>query len=148
MPPPIPIVGDSRQVSVLIGSWSGEYSSWMTGRHGVIQFALAAESDTAYGDVLMLPRAPRSSAGNADRISSPRLESPLAIPVGFVLAAHDSVFGVLEPYQDPVSGRTLITRFAGRLRGDRIEGAYVTHDTGTDETTSGEWNVRRLRSER
>ena len=144
MPPPFPVVGDPPQVSALSGAWNGEYSSRVTGRHGAINFSLAAGADTAFGDVLMLPSVPRRSRAMGETTTPARGEIPAAISIGFVLAAHDSVYGIMDPYPDPDSGSPLVTRFAGRRRGDRIEGRYLTQDQRTGEVTSGEWNVRRV----
>src|SRR5687767_10857146 len=53
---PVPVVSDSGSIAALVGNWAGEYSSDDTGRSGSIMFQLASEKDTAYGDVVMLPR--------------------------------------------------------------------------------------------
>ena len=49
----VPVVG--RDVALLVGEWSGFYESAETGRSGSILFSLGAESDTARGDVVMIP---------------------------------------------------------------------------------------------
>jgi len=146
-PPAIPVIGEASRVSALNGSWSGQYFSSMTGRHGSINFALAAGADTAYGDVLILPNTTRSLTGN-DAQAPSKPEGSVPVLVRFVLAAQDSVFGTLQPYEDPASGGVLDTRFTGRLHGDRIDGYYFTRNGKTGESTSGEWSVRRMRAER
>jgi hypothetical protein len=57
----------------------------------------------------------------------------------------DTVTGVLDPYEDPECKCTLLTRFAGRLRGDRITGRYSTTNVETGVVTGGEWDVHRKR---
>jgi len=49
---PVPVVGDTRSLS---GEWEGTYSSEQTGRSGSIMFHLKAGTDSAWGDVLMIP---------------------------------------------------------------------------------------------
>jgi len=149
MPPPIPVVGASERVAALAGTWSGDYSSEATGRYGSIQFTLAADSDTAHGEVVMQPRHPimRGPSNRDGRGVAPPPASQ-ALSVAFVHAIGDTVQGLLQPYEDPECSCTLLTKFAGRLRGDRIEGRYSTLNTTTGITTSGEWNVRRRRMSR
>ena len=75
----------------------------------------------------------------------PRAGQPEALRIAFVRAATDSVFDYLDFYEDPDCGCVLMTKFAGRLEGDVIQGRYLTRNTKTSEITSGEWNVRRKR---
>ena len=147
IPPPFPVVGPPPHVSALTGSWSGEYSSWSTRRHGAISFTLASGADTAYGDVWMLSKAERTAPAAAHEANGRRPETGRSIAIAFVLVSEDSLFGLLEPYDDPVSGSTLVTGFGGRLKGDRIVGSYTTRDMRTRELTTGEWEVRRRRAD-
>ena len=149
MPPPIPVVGSSERVAALAGTWSGDYSSEATGRYGSIQFTLSADSDTAHGEVVMQPRHPvtRGPADHDGRGVAPPPASQ-ALSVAFVHAVGDTVQGLLRPYEDPECDCTLVTKFAGRLRGDRIEGRYSTLNTTTGITPAGEWSVRRKRVSR
>jgi hypothetical protein len=141
MPPPVPVVGAPADVAALAGTWSGDYWSPMTGRSGSITFTLAAAADTAIGEVLMLPsRFPRGTSPPEHASSAP---APRTLSIAFVRAAHDSVFGYLDPYEDPECDCLLVTKFAGRLQADRIDGRYLTRNTRTSEVSSGEWSVRR-----
>jgi hypothetical protein len=146
-PAPVPVVGFRPDVSALSGSWSGEYSSFATGRRGTIEFTLAAAADTAYGEILMLPMplhySPPNREGHGSTLAYPIPNVSSTIAIEFVLVADDSVTGRLESYQDPLTGDSLMTDFMGRLKGDRIAGSYVTRDLRTREVTSGEWEVRR-----
>src|SRR5438552_2534469 len=54
---PVPLVGTSTDVGALTGEWAGEYSSSESGRSGSISFTLRAAGDSAFGDVVMIPRA-------------------------------------------------------------------------------------------
>src|SRR3989442_9334411 len=55
-PPPVPLAGTARDVAALAGRWEGSYSSAATGRSGSISFTLSATGDSAFGDVIMIPR--------------------------------------------------------------------------------------------
>src|SRR5437773_10842284 len=54
--PPVPLAGSPRDVAALAGQWEGSYSSAATGRSGSISFTLSAGTDSAFGDVIMIPR--------------------------------------------------------------------------------------------
>jgi hypothetical protein len=145
MPPPIPVAGGREALSELAGQWSGDYFSTQTGRHGSIIFELAAESDTAFGDVLMIPRREMQPVSTHPASQAPAYTPPSAIRIAFVRAEGDSVVGLLDPYDDPECGCTLFTRFAGRMRADEIVGTYSTRNQKSGEITTGEWRVRRRR---
>src|SRR5881394_3067730 len=53
--PPVPLVGRAADIAALAGEWVGEYSSNESGRSGSISFTLRAASDSAFGDVVMIP---------------------------------------------------------------------------------------------
>src|SRR2546426_8162305 len=55
-PPPVPLAGTAKDVAALAGQWEGSYASAATGRSGSISFTLSAGSDSAFGDVIMIPR--------------------------------------------------------------------------------------------
>jgi hypothetical protein len=145
IPAPIPVSGTTPGLTALSGRWSGDYWSPMTGRHGSIEFTLAVDADTAFGEVLMVPRH-RSRNRQSDEVAvSSAPPSPRPLNIRFVRATSDSVSGMLAPYEDPECGCLLITRFVGRFAGGSIEGRYETLNTRTLETTSGTWNVHRER---
>src|SRR5881392_334349 len=54
---PVPLVGPSADVGALTGEWAGDYSSAESGRSGSITFTLRAAGDSAFGDVVMIPKA-------------------------------------------------------------------------------------------
>ena len=136
MPPPVPMIGAAPDVAALAGTWTGQYWSPTTGRQGSISFMLAADADTAVGEVLMLPSKLPHATAASNHGGSPA-PAPKTLSIAFVRTVHDSVFGYLDPYDDPECACVLITRFAGRLRGNAIEGRYVTRNTHTSEITTG-----------
>ena len=54
--PSVPIAGSTRDMAALAGQWEGSYSSAATGRSGSISFTLSTGTDSAFGDVIMIPR--------------------------------------------------------------------------------------------
>lgn len=56
-PAPVPVIGPRSDLSALVGDWSGEYNSPETGRSGSIAFTLKSGKDTAFGRVVMVPKA-------------------------------------------------------------------------------------------
>ena len=148
---PVEVIGDSRAIGALVGSWSGQYNSTETGRSGTISFQLASERDTAYGDVLMVPTDQSAGPVNEERGPAVRAHTygtvePLKIR--FVRLESKAVSGTLAPYKDPNCGCTLVTTFDGTFtNADTIEGTFQSR--GTDfghRPTAGRWKVTRQKS--
>ena len=59
------------------------------------------------------------------------------------MAKGDTVAGMLDRYTDPDCDCTLLTRFEGLLRDNRIEGRYSSKNMETGGVTIGEWSVHR-----
>lgn len=140
-PVSFPVRGTPVGAATLTGTWDGEYASAESGRQGSIRFVLSADSDSAFGDVLMMParRSPHSGRYESPAWSAP----PRALSIRFVLASDDSVAGVLDPYADPETGETLVTRFIGRMDHRAIVGQFQTLNLWTEAITEGTWAVRR-----
>lgn len=149
---PVPVIAESGSTEALVGEWSGQYSSADTGRSGSIMFQLASAKDTAYGDVVMVPRAHVPVAGKENM--------PMAVPVAqnsgqpltirFVRMNAGLVSGTLAPYNDPDCGCRVITTFQGRFTdANTIEGTYDTRGTGFGhQPAEGQWKVTRQASPR
>lgn len=144
MPPPVPMLGARDDIRQLEGAWSGDYYSASSGRHGSISFSLAAGADTAFGDVVIVPPH-RLRPGTGASSIGVHDQPPVSVAIAFVRAEGDSVYGYLDPYEDPEKGGMLVSWFAGRLRADAIEGEYVTRSANAASVTRGEWKVRRSR---
>ena len=144
-PPLVPMVGAAGDVATLAGQWGGSYSSAATGRSGSISFALKAGGDSAFGDVIMIPRGwgrpLQAWNGQGSAGAEPRPRSAV-LTINFVRVAGGRVTGTLAPYADPETGAQLVTTFAGQLTGDRIEGTYTTRG-GSAEAQTGQWQVTR-----
>lgn len=138
-------VGRRRAVDRAMG---GEYGSRESGRTGSILFTLEAGSDTARGDVLMVPREwelpPQPRPGDPEAMSG-RYDRPAqSLPIAFVHAMDGTVEGRLAPYRDPDCGCMLTTVFTGRLVDpNTFEGRFVSIHRETGHEARGWWRVRR-----
>lgn len=140
-PETVPLVGTSRDLSGLVGEWSGEYDGGSTGRSGSIVFVLRSAADTARGDVMMVPRASGEAPSVNGRAGPLQLRSGRVLSIAFVRVAGGDVSGTLDPYTDPDCQCTVQTTFTGTLRGNTIEGSFVTRGAGREQT--GRWRVTR-----
>lgn len=143
---PVPVAGDATNLGRLAGEWGGEYQG--PSRSGSIVFKLAAGADTAFGDVVMIPRERRESR-LPQQDPSAGLATPRSVEVlriAFVRAADGGLSGRLAPYRDPDCDCILNTRFEGRFRGDAIEGTFTSTPEGGGTTQSGTWKVSRRKT--
>jgi hypothetical protein len=137
--PPVPVSGD---VAMLAGHWSGEYTSNETGRSGSITFTLDAGTDTAQGDVLMIPSVQYPNYVSQYVPEEPARQAPQPLRIQLVRVFGHQVAGQLLPYKDPECGCTVNTIFSGRLDGNMLVGVFHTyHPDG--RTVTGEWRVKR-----
>jgi hypothetical protein len=142
------VISESGSTALLVGSWAGDYSSSQTGRSGSISFELESEKDTAYCDVMMVPKVGNFRMATENRpdipvVTQQSIGEPLKIR--FIRLGDGRITGTLEPYTDPECNCKVSTTFEGILKGpDKIVGSYVT--TGSDGYQSkGKWNVTRQR---
>jgi hypothetical protein len=142
---PVPVVGHSDDLASLAGEWSGEYSSSESGRSGSITFTLRSATDSAFGEVVMIPvgwgrpLAPWRGETAPSAVQRPMSE---VLTINFVRVEAGRVNGTLAPYADPQTGARLLTTFAGQLSGNTITGTYVTR-MASGETQAGRWTVQR-----
>ena len=141
-PPPVSVDASPKDLNAMAGDWSGDYFSGATGRTGSIRFSLNAEEGALYGTVLMFPQGKSSEMEPANRRSeTPRGGQPLSIR--FIMIEDGMVSGTLEPYKDPDCDCFLSTTFTGRVRGDVIQGSFVSHGGPGHGTQDGRWKVTR-----
>jgi len=142
---PVPVVGHADDLASLAGEWSGEYSSTESGRSGSISFTLRSATDSAFGEVVMIPAgwgrplAPWRGETTPSAIQRPMSE---VLTINFVRVEAGRVNGTLAPYADPQTGERLLTTFAGQLSGNTITGTYITR-MASGETQAGRWTVQR-----
>lgn len=141
-PEVVPVVGSAGDVSSLVGEWSGEYDGGSSGRSGSIVFVLRSAADTARGDVMMIPRAFGETSMTDGRRGPLEIRSSQVLRIAFVRIAGGDVTGTLDPYTDPECKCTVQTTFTGTLRGNTIEGTFVTRGQLAREQT-GRWKVTR-----
>ena len=142
VPSAVPIAADRASLDALVGSWSGEYESPVTGRTGTIQFTIRPGVDTVYGDVVMIPKhAVQADPTHTGNPAGSGYVVPQPLQIRFVRLAGGEVNGVMAPYTDPECGCEVTTSFRGRVEGDRIAGSFRT--TGRGVATTGSWRVVR-----
>lgn len=146
-PAPVPVAGAAEDLEALTGQWSGEYHSQETGRTGSILFRLDAGTDTAHGDVVMVPR--EALGAHNEGMNPPAVRSHTQVlAIQFVRVAGNQVAGTVGPYPSPDCECQLLTTFRGRLGGDRIEGTFMVHHSGHEMAAQkGTWWVTRVRKE-
>jgi len=147
----VPMVGASGDVSALAGDWVGEYSSSESGRSGSISFSLRSATDSAVGDVVMIPTGlgsplspwqPDNTVNAANPNPGTQAPPSKVLTIRFVRVTAGRVSGTLEPYADPQTGARLITTFIGELKGHSITGTYTTQ-LAAGGTQTGQWTVER-----
>ena len=145
-PSPVPMVGPSRDLSALAGEWNGEYRSDETGRSGVITFKLQAGADTAFGDVLMIPRETMPAMPEPQAMPDTRRAIPQVLIIRFVRVRAGEISGTINPYRSPDCGCLLSTVFRGQMRGDRIDGTFlIRHSENDMPPQRGTWWASRTR---
>ena len=148
-PRAVPVSGSSEALSGLAGSWEGDYSSAATGRSGSIRFTLRSATDSAFGDVVMVPAGasgPLVRASADERTAGARptgVPSSEVLTIRFVRAEGGTVTGSLDPYKAPDCDCILTTTFTGQLRGDVIEGTFTTSGDPMAARQEGRWRVTR-----
>lgn len=143
-PPAVPLEGRAAELQRLAGRWTGAYDGYGSGRAGRIEFTLVAGEDHAHGSVLMVPRTTRNPFRPwRETFTVPSMALTEDLAIRFVAVENGEVTGELDPYRDPDCGCRAHTRFRGRLRGNAIEGTFVTFLDGHDEELGGRWKVHR-----
>ena len=143
-PSAVPLRGAPDDVAALAGHWDGEYSSLETHRSGTISFTIRAGSDTAYGDVTMIPETGQAlvAADASTQAHLSHASAPEILRVTFVQIAGGVLEGALEPYIAPDCRCVVTTVFRGVIDGDRIEGRFETRgETGLRQ--EGRWRMQR-----
>src|SRR2546428_13172364 len=117
----VPVVGAATDVSSLTGEWAGEYSSVESGRSGSITFALRSAGDTAFGDVVMVPKGfgralvPWNQPGPAGGMS----QTPNVLTVRFRARQAGHVSRPLDPHAGPHTGGPRRQPFQRQGQGQR-----------------------------
>jgi hypothetical protein len=140
-PMPVQLQGDPVSIAKLHGTWVGAYRGGVS-NGGSLMFQLRRGTDSLYGDVSMMAGAQLMRA--ADPVDAHRIhvDSPLRMRIDFVWVGADLVRGTLEPYVAPHCDCVVAPTFNGRVKDDRIEGAFETRHEGR-VIAEGSWDVTR-----
>ena len=140
---PVPVTGD---IALLEGEWEGGYASQETGRTGSILFRLAAGTDSAFGDVVMVPARsdPVRIPTVPERMPDAGPKAARVLAISFVRCEDGNVTGRLEPYDDPETGERVLTTFEGRLLRKHFEGTFSSFYETSGRRISGTWSVQRV----
>lgn len=147
---PVPIVAESGSAALLVGAWTGDYTSKQTGRSGTITFELASEKDTAFCDIVMIPKVQSIQivGERGDRAIVRPQASAEPLKIRFIRLGEGRISGTLEPYVDPDCGCRVTTTFDGKFSGpDTIEGTFFSRAPGGESVPSGgSWKVTRQKA--
>ncbi|MEO8432373.1 MAG: hypothetical protein ABI592_12750 [Acidobacteriota bacterium] len=150
-PPPAPgfsVSGSPSDLRRLEGRWEGDYESAATGRSGTIVFEFRS-GDTAYGDVLMMPKGAAGPVRPAKPAVADTLKDmPQMLTIQFAKASGGALVGDLAPYVDPDCECETATSFNGRMSaaGDAIEGSFTsTQSREGGRRAVGHWKVVKSR---
>jgi hypothetical protein len=138
-------MGAPGDVMALAGEWDGTYEADDGSRGGSIDFHLRAGSDTATGDVLMVPENWGRPVEAYDHPSGVVAEGtpPRTLTIRFVRVQSGEVSGRLDPYRDPSCGCRLRTTFKGQLKGNKLSGTYESYHEESGRTVTGKWRAER-----
>jgi hypothetical protein len=145
-PASVPVQASTADMSALSGRWEGQYNSNQTGRGGSIVFTLTAGTDSAAGDVVMIPSGanrPITREGPGRPPFTATGATPEVLTIRFVRIEGGRVSGALDPYRAPDCDCVVSTTFVGNLTGDRITGTFTTRGGQRSTPVTGDWEVRR-----
>ena len=143
-PTPVVLQGAPADIAALAGQWDGEYSSEESHRAGTISFTIRPGSDTAFGDVSMIPEMGQAfiAADAASQAHLAHASAPEVLRVTFVRISGGVLEGALEPYVAPDCRCVVTTVFRGAREGDVIQGRFETRgEAGLRQ--EGRWRMQR-----
>lgn len=143
-PTPVPLQGAPGDIAALAGHWDGEYSSGESHRAGAISFTIRPGSDTAFGDVSMIPEMGQAfiAADAASQAHLSHASAPEVLRVTFVRISGGVLEGALEPYIAPDCRCVVTTVFRGAIQGNVIQGRFETRgEQGLRQ--EGRWRMQR-----
>jgi hypothetical protein len=133
----------SLDMTLLEGTWIGEYSSMVNNHQGYINLTLEASSTKAVGGLSMVSGKKNRSGKPGTSRSSKEKRKPL--DVTFVEAEGGMVKGTVALFTDPQSGLQIETIFKGNLVEDGvIEGVFSSTLTESGHSYTGSWNAVRV----
>ena len=143
-PTPVQLQGAPSDIAAIAGTWAGEYSGTQSQRTGSISFTVKAGSDSAFGDILMMPAGGQQLIAVDANTTAHALHAaqPELLQITFVRVSGGYVEGALEPYIASDCRCAVTTVFHGSLNGNVISGDFVTRgELGLRQV--GTWRVER-----
>jgi hypothetical protein len=145
-PGPRPLSGPPADLTLLQGEWIGTYHSYVShGRSGAVLFRLDELDGDEVTGCILLRVAGRETAEALPwegdlwgHVPPERLNS-----ITFTRGADGMVVGTMANYRDPLCGCEMRTVFTGRMRGNILEGTYVSEHANGAERHTGRWRVTR-----
>ena len=142
-PAPVPVEASPAGHNLLEGTWAGSYEGIRADQYGSIVFTLDTASDTARGDVLMIPSdQPNARRGEPEEVLATAPKPPSVLSIRFVRVRGNEITGTLDPYVSPDCGCVVVSIFTGFIDGDVISGTYVTEGQFA-RVGEGRWKVER-----
>ena len=93
---------------MLVVTGVGGYPGAQCGRAGSILFPLMAATDSAYGDVLMVPaQVEELRSPNQPQVPDFVRKPARVLRISFIRCGDGQVSGNLEPYEDPNTGERI-----------------------------------------
>ncbi len=142
---PVSVKGEEADLALFAGEWKGEYYSKDLSRGGSIEFKLTSGENTAFGEVVMIPRGSQMPFQPAPPTGEPKTstQSIEVLKISFVQISGGRVSGKIDPYWDPDNKMTLLTFFDGVLMDDTISGTFRSRSAQSEHFYTGQWKVTR-----
>jgi hypothetical protein len=146
-PPPVPVFASRADWEILSGHWSGSYKTSPSGRRGIIEFTLSADTEQALGDILMIAdgaRVPYRPYPPNDPRQGP-INAPYTqlLTIRFVRTDSGQISGTIASYWDPDRSCQAAATFVGEVQNRAIEGTFTSACEDGVRQLRGTWRVTR-----
>ena len=141
-PAPQPTPSQPADLAALSGSWVGEYSNSETGRSGSISMSLRSWSDSAAGDMVLVPNGapPLLAVDVAGHVA--RGLSAEVLRLSFKQVTGGMVEATVEPYFSPDCACAVTMVLQATPAKNLIAGEFVLSST-RGVRQQGRWSVER-----
>ncbi len=141
-PTPEPTPSQPADVAAMNGYWIGEYSNTETGKSGSISMSLRSWSDSAAGDLVMVPRGstPFLAADVAGHVA--RGISAEVLHLSFSRVSGGMVEATVEPFFSPDCACTMTMVLQATIAKNQVAGEFVL-TSGRGLRQQGRWSVER-----
>jgi hypothetical protein len=126
----VPVFASRADWEILAGHWKGSYTSRTPRRRGLIDFALSAADQQAFGDVLMIAegtRVPYRPYPPGDpRLARIDAANTQVLTIKFVRAEQGQISGTIASYWDPDRDCQATATFLGTVQARVIDGTFTS----------------------